>query len=107
MNGNKIERKDGESFTEKTYRKFYNEPLVPIGALITVGFLTFGLKAFRKGDKKQAQMMMRWRVAAQGLTVAAMCIGAYFNLKPSDRPKVYEEVLKTLVPATGEFKEKK
>jgi hypothetical protein len=98
--GNKMEKKENETFQEKTLRKFYNEPFIPAGALITVGFLTFGMKAFRAGDQRQAQIMMRWRVGAQAFTVAAMCLGAYFNLKPSDRPKVYEDVLKTIVPSS-------
>lgn len=94
----KIEQQQFETVTEKTYRKFYNEPYVPVGALVTVGFLTFGFRAFRTGDKRGAQLMMRWRVVAQAFTVGAMCVGAYLNLKPTDRPKVYEEVLKTLSP---------
>jgi hypothetical protein len=39
-------------------------------------------------------MLMRGRVAAQGFTVLAMCIGGYFNIKPfAEKPKLYEEVL--------------
>ena len=31
-------------------------------------------------------MMMRGRVLAQGFTVLAMCVGAYFGMKPHNRP---------------------
>ncbi len=98
MNWEKIEKKPGETFVEKTWRKCYNEPFVPAGAMITVAFLTFGMRAFRTGDKHQAQIMMRWRVAAQAATVLAMCVGGYLNIKPVDRPKVFD-VLKTLAPS--------
>lgn len=85
-------RKD-ESFAEKAIRKTKEEPLVPLGALVTVAFLTAGLRSFHNGHKAQGQMMMRGRVLAQGVTVLAMAWGAFYGFKPHDRPKEYEEQL--------------
>lgn len=84
-----------ETFSEKLVRKFSAEPLIPIGAIVTVGFLTAGLRAFHGGDSLTAQKLMRGRVLAQGFTVAAMLIGgAYLGYKPGgERPKTYQEKL--------------
>jgi small basic protein len=51
------------------------QPLIPIGVIATLGFLFGGLRAMKAGNKAQSQMMMRGRVAAQGLTVVAIYIG--------------------------------
>jgi hypothetical protein len=41
-------------------------------------------------------MLMRGRVLAQGFTVLAMGIGAFYGMKPHDRPSTYEEKLEQL-----------
>lgn len=86
-----------EGFVGKTKRKFYQEPLVPLGMAATVGFLLTGFKAFKNGDSAKSQSMMRWRIIAQGLTIAAMFGGVYFGgLVPHDRPKTMEEKMARL-----------
>ncbi len=82
----------GETFGEKLTRKLNSDPLVPVGALVTVGFLTMGLRSFHQGNAMQAQKLMRGRVIAQGVTVFIMLAGAYAGLKPGgERPRTYEE----------------
>ena len=82
----------GETFGEKLTRKLNSDPLVPVGALCTVGFLTMGLRSFHQGNAMQAQKLMRGRVIAQGVTVFIMLAGAYAGLKPGgERPHTYEE----------------
>jgi len=82
----------GETFGGKLQRKLKSDPLVPIGALCTVGFLSFGLRSFHRGNALEAQKLMRGRVIAQGVTVFIMLAGAYAGYKPGgDRPKDYEE----------------
>ena len=78
---------------EKLLRKSTAEPLVPIGCLVTVGFLVRGLKAFHSGQSNTSQMMMRGRIAAQAFTVGALIVGAYAGLKPHERPQSMEEKL--------------
>ena len=46
-------------------RKFAENPLVPIGALLTTGFLFNGLFKFGRRDSAASQTMMRGRIAAQ------------------------------------------
>jgi len=84
----------GETFLQKLSRKCTAEPLVPLGAAITVGCLTTGLRAFHKGNAIDAQKLMRGRVLAQGFTVCMMIMGAYAGFKPGgDKPKDYETKL--------------
>jgi hypothetical protein len=82
-----------ESYVDRAIRKCQNEPLVPIGALVTVGFLLQGLKAFHRGQTATAQKLMRGRVAAQAFTVIAMAFGTFMGFRPADRPKTMEEVM--------------
>jgi hypothetical protein len=63
------------NFSEKMKRMCTEQPLIPIGALTTVGFLLAGFRSMRAGNKAQSQLMMRGRVAAQALTVIAIYIG--------------------------------
>eukprot|EP00941_MAST-03F_sp_MAST-3F-sp1_P003085 g3085.t1 len=68
---------EAETTFQKFKRKFSSEPLVPLGFLTTAGVLTAGLWTFKKGnDPAKAQRLMRYRVVAQGFTVAAFGAGA-------------------------------
>lgn len=98
---------EGETFIEKAIRKCKNEPLVPVGALATTFFLLSGLRSFHQGNKKQAQMLMRGRVIAQGVTILAMAVGAFYGLKPIDRPKNVEEKLDQLQREAEEKEQRK
>lgn len=69
-----------ETMGEKLKRKVKQNPIVPIGALATVGALTYGLFSFIRGDTKIQQYMMRARVAAQGGTIVAVAAGVAFML---------------------------
>jgi hypothetical protein len=81
-----------ETFIQKLVRKTTSEPLVPAGAILTVGCLGAGLRAFHQGKQATSQRMMRGRVLAQGFTVVVMLIGAYNGFKPGgERPKTYGE----------------
>jgi hypothetical protein len=50
-------------------------PLVPIGCLITAGVLIRGIYAMKQRDSIKSQMMMRYRVGAQGVTILALVFG--------------------------------
>mmetsp|Transcript_37896 Transcript_37896/g.55849 ORF Transcript_37896/g.55849 Transcript_37896/m.55849 type:complete len:128 (+) Transcript_37896:143-526(+) len=68
-----------ETFEEKLYRKVTKEPLVPAGCLITAYFLTSGIRSFMNRDSGRSQLMMRCRVGAQFLTIAAFCAYAGYE----------------------------
>ncbi|XP_023345085.1 HIG1 domain family member 2A, mitochondrial [Eurytemora carolleeae] len=71
----------GETSKEKFYRKFQENPLVPIGAGLTAGCLMLGLGKFARKDSAGSQTMMRGRIAAQAITVMAMLIGVSVQMK--------------------------
>ncbi|KFP70242.1 hypothetical protein N310_03625, partial [Acanthisitta chloris] len=48
---------------------------VPTGCLCTIGILTYGLISFKRGNTRRSQLMMRARIAAQGLTFMALLGG--------------------------------
>ena len=54
-----------ETANEKLMRKVSENPLVPIGALLTTGFLFNGLFKFGRRDSAASQKMMRGRIVAQ------------------------------------------
>ncbi|NXQ54318.1 HIG2A protein, partial [Anthoscopus minutus] len=64
-----------EGFVEKFLRKTRENPLVPLGCLCTVGVLAYGMICFKKGNTRRSQLMMRARVVAQGVTIAALVGG--------------------------------
>ena len=81
------------SFEEKLYAKVRKEPLVPIGCAATAYFLISGIRSFGKNrDPRRAQKMMRFRVGAQFLTLAAF-VGymgldnVNFEVAPNYNPK--------------------
>ncbi|GAA5909835.1 respiratory supercomplex assembly factor RCF1 [Sporobolomyces salmoneus] len=63
---------------DKFSRKFKEEPLVPIGCLATVVALVAASSALQKGNRAQFNKMLRYRVAAQGLTVVAALGGSVY-----------------------------
>ncbi|KAG2128258.1 hypoxia induced protein conserved region-domain-containing protein, partial [Suillus clintonianus] len=66
-----------ESYQEKAWRKFREQPLVPIGTLVTCGALLMSVVKMRRGDSQSLNNWLRVRVIAQGATIAAVCAGTY------------------------------
>jgi len=66
-------RRSAESYGERAWRKFKEEPFVPIGTLATVGAFTMAVIKLRRRESRSLNYWMRVRVASQALTVAAVC----------------------------------
>ncbi|KAI4595819.1 Respiratory supercomplex factor 1, mitochondrial [Pestalotiopsis sp. 9143b] len=74
-----------ETGFQKVARKLREEPLVPLGTLLTCAALYNAWRAMRKGDHAQVQRMFRARIGAQAFTVMAIVAGgAYYG---ADREK--------------------
>ncbi|GAX11992.1 hypothetical protein FisN_8Lh086 [Fistulifera solaris] len=71
-----------ESLEEKIWRKFSQQPLVPIGCMATAYFLASGIKSFRDRDPVKSQRMMKARVMAQFATL--MCFIGYLGVEKLD-----------------------
>ncbi|GAA5868908.1 hypothetical protein JCM5296_003457 [Sporobolomyces johnsonii] len=63
---------------ERFIHKFKEEPLVPIGCAATVAALLAASSALQKGNRTQFNKFLRYRVAAQGLTVVAALGGSIY-----------------------------
>merc|ERR1712157_511888 len=68
-----------ESFEEKLFRKFTEEPLVPIGCVVTAYFLGSGIRSFLRRDSVRSQKMMRFRVGSQMATILIFIGYAGYN----------------------------
>ena len=64
-----------ESKMQKLKQLSKKNPFVPIGVVLTGGILLNGIWAMKRGDKAKSQRMMRYRVAAQGITLMAVLGG--------------------------------
>ncbi|CAM9423441.1 unnamed protein product [Laminaria digitata] len=84
------------SFIDKFMLKARQDPLVPIGALATVGFLVSGIYSFKKGNKQLSQKLMRGRVVAQGFTILVMTAGLYMAGPPDMHRQTVENKMDTI-----------
>ncbi|KAG5351449.1 hypothetical protein E4T56_gene12640 [Termitomyces sp. T112] len=66
-----------ETYREKAARKFKENPWVPLGSLATVGALVVAMVKMRRGQPHSFNQWLRVRVAAQGLTILAICAGTW------------------------------
>ncbi|CAL2039761.1 unnamed protein product [Caenorhabditis brenneri] len=66
----------GQTAATTVLQKALNNPLVPLGMLATTGCLIGMMVATLRRSSRDAQLFMRGRVVAQGLTVAALVGGA-------------------------------
>lgn len=72
---------------QKVVRRLKEEPLVPIGCLLTVTAFVNAYRATRRGDHHQVQRMFRARVAAQAFTVVAIVAGGAYYSKDRQKQK--------------------
>ncbi|KAI0466188.1 mitochondrial hypoxia responsive domain-containing protein [Xylaria cf. heliscus] len=74
-----------ETAFQKIARKLREEPLIPLGTILTCAALYNAWRAMRQGDHARVQRMFRARIGAQAFTVVAMVAGgAYYG---ADREK--------------------
>ncbi|KAK4153375.1 hypoxia induced protein conserved region-domain-containing protein [Chaetomidium leptoderma] len=76
-----------ESGAHKVIRRLKEEPLVPIGVILTIAAFTNAYRAMRRGDHHGVQRMFRARVAAQGFTVLAMVAGGMYYAEDRNKQK--------------------
>ncbi|KAI0396458.1 hypoxia induced protein conserved region-domain-containing protein [Xylariaceae sp. FL0594] len=67
-----------ENGWQKISRKLKEEPLVPLGAFLTVFALFNAWRGMRRGDHEAVQRSFRARVVAQGFTIAAILLGSQY-----------------------------
>ncbi|KAK0522301.1 Respiratory supercomplex factor 1, mitochondrial [Tilletia horrida] len=68
---------------DKLFRKLKEQPLVPIGSLLTCAALIAASHQLRKGNRTEFNRALRWRVGFQGLTVVAAVAGSLYYAQPA------------------------
>ncbi|KAG8744791.1 Respiratory supercomplex factor 1, mitochondrial [Ceratobasidium sp. 414] len=63
-----------ETYMQRGWKKCKEQPLVPVGVFATCVALIGATKHLRSGDRTNFNRFLRFRVLAQGITVAA-CVG--------------------------------
>ncbi|KZT59062.1 hypothetical protein CALCODRAFT_481829, partial [Calocera cornea HHB12733] len=67
-----------ETYVQKGLRKCKEQPVVPVGVLLTTLAFLGATRSLRTGDKAAFNLYLRFRVLAQGLTVLGCVAGAYW-----------------------------
>ncbi|ORY92716.1 hypoxia induced protein conserved region-domain-containing protein [Leucosporidium creatinivorum] len=88
-----------QSTWERFSQKFKEEPLVPIGIVATVAALLGATSALQKGNRTQFNKMLRYRVAAQGVTVVAALGGSIYYQQERRATRDAEQAAKAAAKA--------
>ncbi|XP_034934437.1 respiratory supercomplex factor 1, mitochondrial [Chelonus insularis] len=80
-----------EPFQKKFKRVLIEHPLVPLGIMATCGSLVLGMRAMVQGDRLRSNLMMRFRIFFQAVTVAAMTVSAVTVLKSREKSEKLNE----------------
>ncbi|KAI1642700.1 hypoxia induced protein conserved region-domain-containing protein [Daldinia loculata] len=72
------DREYNETGFQKIGRKLREEPLIPLGTLLTTLAVYNAWRAMRRGDHAQVQRMFRARIGAQAFTVMAIVAGGTY-----------------------------
>jgi len=81
-----------ESRMQTLTRRLKQEPLVPLGCLLTVFALVGATRAMRRNDHHTANKMFRRRIYAQGFTILALVVGSSYWKGDREKRKEFEEV---------------
>jgi len=81
-----------ESRLAKLGRRLKEEPLIPLGCILTVWALMGATKQIRMGDHNAANKMFRRRIYAQGFTIAAMFAGSIYWKSDRDKRKEWNQL---------------
>lgn len=78
---------------QKLTRRLREEPLIPLGCLLTVWALVGATRSIRRGDHAKTNIMFRRRIYAQGFTLVAMLVGSMYWQKDREKRKEFEGVV--------------
>lgn len=81
-------------FMEKIAYHCKQQPLVPLGTLLTTGAVILAAKNVRSGNKMKAQIYFRWRVGLQAATLVALVAGSFIYGTSIKEKKAKEEQMR-------------
>ncbi|KAF2103496.1 altered inheritance of mitochondria protein 31, mitochondrial [Rhizodiscina lignyota] len=82
-----------ESRPTKLLRRIREEPLIPLGCILTCWALLGATRAIRSGNHNEANRMFRRRIYAQGFTVIAMVLGSVYWQADREKRKELEGIM--------------
>lgn len=85
---------DEMSFSERVIYHCKQQPLVPIGCLLTTGAVIMAAQSIRVGNSRKAQNFFRWRIAFQSATLVALVAGSFIYDTHRKDAKSKEELMR-------------
>jgi DNA anti-recombination protein RmuC len=82
-----------ENRWQKFSRRLTEEPLIPLGCVLTCMALFGATRSIRSGDHNRTQRMFRARIAAQGFTLVAMVAGSMYWQTDREKRKEFDGVV--------------
>lgn len=74
-----------ETGVDRLWRRMREDPLTPIGSVLTAAALTYATFQLRRGNQKLFQRALRYRVAFQAVTVGTAAVGLLYFRTPKSR----------------------
>ncbi|AYO43490.1 Respiratory supercomplex factor 1, mitochondrial [Malassezia restricta CBS 7877] len=74
-----------ETGVDRLWRRLREDPLTPIGSVLTAAALTYATVQLRRGNQKLFQRALRYRVAFQAVTVGTAAVGLLYFRTPKSR----------------------
>lgn len=82
------------SFGERVIFHCKQQPLVPVGCLLTSGAVVLAALSVKSGNRMRAQYYFRWRVGLQAATLIALVAGSYVYGTTKEQRKKEEDLLR-------------